>query len=496
MSFVDSPVLIDGVSFIAASTGTGDYVFSVARPSFWTPAQAVTAGTLTDGQRVNYLAQDDPYAPTQREWGLGTYVNSTLTVQRTSVKGGISGGISSGTSKVNFTKAPVVSLTALAENLVQLDANHNVTLGNTVTSNQVLDTLSSYLQVATNDTSAWGFTHILATSIATDGAGIAFAKTRGTDPTAQSAVANNDLLGQTWYYGSDGTAFRESAFIDVNVDATPATSSVPARITFATTPAGTSQAPIERMRIDSNGNITIAGGLSGTQAQALLAGFVPIVQIHGFGSASSGFAQCRWNADTSGVQLLAFKSRSSSINGQTILQSGDAIQNIESYGSDGAAMQPAAAIQMVVDGTPAANNMPGRIAFLTNGGSTTVTERMRIDSLGQTRFFTTPGATNSTMSSADQTGVTVTNGSNAAIAPYFGQLIIIRENNSGNLALYLMSQNGTSQLVSDASGGVWVAPTTAPAAGKMSVANNGTQFNVYNNRGSTSTFQIMTIRVG
>jgi hypothetical protein len=56
-------------------------------------------------------------------------------------------------------------------------------------------------------------------------------------------------------YGSDGTAYRQSAAITCTCDATPATSTVAGRIGLWTTPAGSSQTPIEALRMDSAGAI-------------------------------------------------------------------------------------------------------------------------------------------------------------------------------------------------------------------------------------------------
>jgi hypothetical protein len=109
--------LADGISFTAASSGTGSFVFSAARSSFLTPAQAVTNGTLVNGQTVSYLAQDSLTSPTQREWGIGTFNSSTNTVARTIVLGTQNAGTAGTGSALNFSVAPIVSLTVLAEDL-------------------------------------------------------------------------------------------------------------------------------------------------------------------------------------------------------------------------------------------------------------------------------------------------------------------------------------------------------------------------------------------
>lgn len=109
--------LSDAVSFTATSAGTGDFVYGTARASFLTPAQAVTNGELADGDLVPYLAQDSLTSPTQREWGHATFTAATNTFARTTVLGSVSAGTNS-TSACSFSTAPVVSLTALAEDLL------------------------------------------------------------------------------------------------------------------------------------------------------------------------------------------------------------------------------------------------------------------------------------------------------------------------------------------------------------------------------------------
>jgi len=104
----------DAISFIASATGTGDFTFGSARTSYQTLAQAVTAGDLVDQQWVSYSAVDSLFNPTQREWGQGIFSSAgNGSIARTSVFGGTSGA---GTL-VNFTTAPTVAITILAEDV-------------------------------------------------------------------------------------------------------------------------------------------------------------------------------------------------------------------------------------------------------------------------------------------------------------------------------------------------------------------------------------------
>jgi hypothetical protein len=114
--------LVDGVSFTAASGGTGTFVFGSSRSSFLTLAQANANGVLVNGQTVSYLAQDSLSNPTQREWGHGTYSSGGNSIARTTVLGGTSGP----GSAVSFSVAPIVSLTALAEDLAPITFGESV----------------------------------------------------------------------------------------------------------------------------------------------------------------------------------------------------------------------------------------------------------------------------------------------------------------------------------------------------------------------------------
>lgn len=108
--------LTDGVSFTAAQGTTADFVFGSARASFLTPGQAVTNATLTSGQTVSYLAQDSLTAPTQREWGHGTFTAASSSITRATINGAVNAGVG-GTTAISFNVAPIVSLTALATDI-------------------------------------------------------------------------------------------------------------------------------------------------------------------------------------------------------------------------------------------------------------------------------------------------------------------------------------------------------------------------------------------
>jgi hypothetical protein len=87
---------------------------------------------------------------------------------------------------------------------------------------------------------------------------------------------------------------------------------------------------------------------------------------------------------TVGSVLTLSKSRNTTYNAYTIVQSGDLLGQIAFRGDDGTDyVSSGAEIRAEVDGTPGANDMPGRLVFGTTAdGASTPTERMRINNNG------------------------------------------------------------------------------------------------------------------
>ena len=132
----------------------------------------------------------------------------------------------------------------------------------------------------------------------------------------------------------------------------------------------------ERMRIDSSGNVLV--GLTST----LSSNNAKLQVAHTDGNADIIVHRAGNNANPPGLNFQ--KTRNASIgNYGTIVQDDDELGSIRWGGADGSAIAFAARIVGAVDGTPGANDMPGRIQFHTSAdGSEGMTERMRIDSSG------------------------------------------------------------------------------------------------------------------
>jgi hypothetical protein len=92
-----------------------------------------------------------------------------------------------------------------------------------------------------------------------------------------------------------------------------------------------------------------------------------------------------------------------------------------------------------------------------------------------------------TLSSSGST-ISIANGSSAPIAALCGLIMVHEATATGAAAAYFVSSAGgiSAKLAGDSQ---WVAATTTPAAGQMSVCFDGSVgFRIYNNRGGTSTF--------
>jgi hypothetical protein len=150
----------------------------------------------------------------------------------------------------------------------------------------------------------------------------------------------------------------------------------------------------ERARIDSSGRLLVGTSTSAPDgsAQIQLVNSAPVLQVH------------RNANDASQATLVLSKARGSS---NQIVQSGDIIGNVNFQAADGSNVYllNAALISAQVDGTPGANDMPGRLVFSTTAdGASSPTERMRINSNGAVGTFTADGVTSLNVSTAATAG--------------------------------------------------------------------------------------------
>ena len=192
----------------------------------------------------------------------------------------------------------------------------------------------------------------------------------------------------------------------------------PAADTVTVTTAGS-----EGLRVDSSQRLLV-----GTSSSRSIGGNTQkIFQIEGT-DAQSGISITR-NSATNTASMLSFgKSRGTSNGTSTIVQDDDQLGRINFAGADGTdTVTEAAKIEAFVDGTPGANDMPGRLVFSTTAdGADASTTRLTIDSSGRLLLGTTTEGhaaadeltISNTTSGADM-GITLRSATNGQGALYF-----------------------------------------------------------------------------
>ena len=136
----------------------------------------------------------------------------------------------------------------------------------------------------------------------------------------------------------------------------------------------------EAIRVDSSQRLLV-----GTSSSNNVAGFGgSALQVEGLTGATSSMSLIRHSANDVGSTILFSKSRGTSNGATTIVQNNDIVARIFAYGADGTDTQSQlAGISYEVDGTPGANDMPGRLVFSTTAdGASSSTTRLTIDSAG------------------------------------------------------------------------------------------------------------------
>ena len=202
------------------------------------------------------------------------------------------------------------------------------------------------------------------------------------------AVSGNRTIGSQWDNKSIliGTPGAFSGNLGLSFDTTNGAtieSAAPGVASYSVRIAGSEiqlfTASTERARIDSSGRLLV-----GTSTAYGVEGF----SRHHYFCPSAGDASTHIVVSSTGAggfpAVFFTKTRGASPTAQTIVQNNDTLGQIRFYGSDGVDYDnSAASINCEVDGTPGANDMPGRLVFSTTAdGASSPTERMRIASDG------------------------------------------------------------------------------------------------------------------
>jgi cytoskeletal protein CcmA (bactofilin family) len=116
-------------------------------------------------------------------------------------------------------------------------------------------------------------------------------------------------------------------------------------------------------------------------------GYSGILNIQNVNSSAAGnyvtIAASKVSNDSESAQLGFGKSRGTTANSRTIVADSDSIGILTFQAADGTDLVESVRIVAAVDGTPGADDMPGRLQFFTTAdGASSVTERMRLDQAG------------------------------------------------------------------------------------------------------------------
>lgn len=140
---------------------------------------------------------------------------------------------------------------------------------------------------------------------------------------------------------------------------------------------------IERMRIDNIGNVNIGS----PAPQSSFVRTNESLMISTDTGSGTQLVLRKSNDGTNQTNINFLKSRGTSTS-PTIVQSGDGLFGISASGYDGTSYINAVSIQGSVSGSPGGSQVPGTLTFSTNSGSGgSLSERMRIDSNQNTKFY-------------------------------------------------------------------------------------------------------------
>jgi len=196
----------------------------------------------------------------------------------------------------------------------------------------------------------------------------------------------------------------------------------------------------ERLRIDSSGRLLV--GTSTARSAFGNEGISSIFQVEGLSNNTARYVSQVYNANDSGSAVHIFgKSRGTTLGSVTVVQIDDVLADLRFEGADGTDFVTGASIRCHVDGTPGANDMPGRLVFSTTAdGASGPTERMRIGENGVIRIGQTtsdaPAATNTAGIAIGPTYLSVSRSGDLSIE-------VNRISNDGDLVRFL--QDGTQE---------------------------------------------------
>lgn len=245
-----------GSAWIKASDGSFYHVQKVVSN---TSAVIIPAPSpALSGATFEILTVDVVGIPSQ-QYGIASNANANgpLSIVNVSTNGAVTAATSFSTT-ATLGSANLINSGGLFANGSNVLLNGKTAKTNIV--NLFGTTLTPYFQ--TQASSQAGGSFLLSGDI-NSGNGPAMIMAKGR--LAGAVVQSGDNCGALTWLGSDGTNYIPASGIVCYIDATPGTNDMPGRMVFYTTPDG-SAAPLERMRLDSSGNIVLGAAALNTTA--------------------------------------------------------------------------------------------------------------------------------------------------------------------------------------------------------------------------------------
>ena len=139
----------------------------------------------------------------------------------------------------------------------------------------------------------------------------------------------------------------------------------------------------EKVRIDSSGRLLVGTSTARSNFDSTWGSFTPSAQFETNNNTLNGLSVVKNSTSGYPAEFSLAATKDSAIGGNSIVGSSQRIGQISFKGADGTNLVEAAQIRAEVDGTPGANDMPGRLVLSTTAnGASSPTERLRINSSG------------------------------------------------------------------------------------------------------------------
>ena len=259
-------------------------------------------------------------------------------------------------------------------------------------------------------------------------------------------------------------------------------------------------AATERARIDSSGRLLVGTSTSRIVEDLLGNGPQGLIQIEAANSDAIMSIISAGTADASrGGTLSLGRHRNATVGGTpTVVQSGDLLGAICFAGGDGTDMRTkGASIACQVDGTPGADDMPGRLVFSTTAdGASSPTERMRIDSSGNVGIGTAVNATRTVdikQPSGYVAGLRVLTDGSGAYNQFFSGISNFRIGSPHNTNALVFDDAASERARIDSSGRLLVNTSSALGAPSSAPLQAFGSTNVTFFQGNTAASEILTI---